>query len=341
MNKYVNVPCAKCGQAFTAEDDVVVCPDCGAPHHRHCYAQLGHCALQEENHAQGKLWEGPTRTPEQLAEKSCPRCGAINLGDAQYCSTCGIPLDGSYHPPGSSPEQAGAGSTNTGYGGGAGGYDNLGAQPAQQPIPIMSPMGPIHYDDDFDGVTAQEIAVYVGPNYRRYLTVFKMMRESGRSFSFNWSAFFLSFSFLFYRKLYRPAIVVLTAMAILCVPRVLYANESMKFMLAEYAHLPIAYDLGLIGNLGSIVDIINLVQLALMLFLATFSDKLYYAHIITEIKKLRAAAPATLPREQWLSMLSLNGGTNPRLGYLSALLTAAVVFGISYLMTYQMVAGLM
>ena len=37
MNKYVNVPCAKCGKPFTEDDDVVVCPDCGAPHHRSCY----------------------------------------------------------------------------------------------------------------------------------------------------------------------------------------------------------------------------------------------------------------------------------------------------------------
>ena len=32
--KYTGIPCAACGKKFTAEDDVVVCPECGTPHHR-------------------------------------------------------------------------------------------------------------------------------------------------------------------------------------------------------------------------------------------------------------------------------------------------------------------
>ena len=29
--KYTGIPCAACGKKFTAEDDVVVCPECGTP----------------------------------------------------------------------------------------------------------------------------------------------------------------------------------------------------------------------------------------------------------------------------------------------------------------------
>ena len=35
--KYTGIPCAACGKKFTAEDDVVVCPECGTPYHRACY----------------------------------------------------------------------------------------------------------------------------------------------------------------------------------------------------------------------------------------------------------------------------------------------------------------
>ncbi len=335
MNKYVNVPCAKCGKPFTEEDDVVVCPDCGAPHHRQCYAELGHCALEAENHAQGKLWTDPSRSPEEIAHKACPRCGAINLADAQYCSTCGIPLDGSYQAPGAAPR------TGTGYGGRTGGYDGREMQRPDEPVPIMTPIGPIRHDDDFDGVTAQEIAAYVGPNYRRYLSVFKMIHDSGRSFSFNWSGFFLNYSFLFYRKLYRYGIVVLGVMAMLLVPRMIYANEAMKYFLSTGYGISIPYDLGLIQNLGKLVDGVNFVQLLIMFLLASFSDKIYYKHVVGEIKKLRSVAPAQLSQEQWLTMLSMNGRVNSKLGYLSAGLTVAIVFGLSYLMTYNLISGLL
>ena len=41
--------CAHCRALLTQEDDVVWCPDCGAPHHRACWQELGHCARQERH----------------------------------------------------------------------------------------------------------------------------------------------------------------------------------------------------------------------------------------------------------------------------------------------------
>lgn len=42
--KYLNYKCPVCNNQFTEEDDVVVCPECGTPHHRECYVQNGTCA---------------------------------------------------------------------------------------------------------------------------------------------------------------------------------------------------------------------------------------------------------------------------------------------------------
>jgi hypothetical protein len=39
--------CALCHALLFAEDDVVYCPTCGAPHHRECYNSKGDCALSE------------------------------------------------------------------------------------------------------------------------------------------------------------------------------------------------------------------------------------------------------------------------------------------------------
>ena len=42
-----NQTCALCHAYLFAEDDVVYCPECGAPHHRECYNKLNNCALAE------------------------------------------------------------------------------------------------------------------------------------------------------------------------------------------------------------------------------------------------------------------------------------------------------
>ncbi len=39
--------CALCHAYLFPEDDVVYCPECGAPHHRECYNSIGKCALLE------------------------------------------------------------------------------------------------------------------------------------------------------------------------------------------------------------------------------------------------------------------------------------------------------
>lgn len=47
MTSNQNQSCALCRAYLFAEDDVVYCPECGAPHHRECYNKLNNCALAE------------------------------------------------------------------------------------------------------------------------------------------------------------------------------------------------------------------------------------------------------------------------------------------------------
>lgn len=49
MFHYLNEVCPVCQKKFAEGDDIVVCPECGAPHHRACYNQLGHCAHEAEH----------------------------------------------------------------------------------------------------------------------------------------------------------------------------------------------------------------------------------------------------------------------------------------------------
>ena len=47
--KYTNYKCPVCNNQFTEDDDVVVCPECGTPHHRECYIQNGNCANADKH----------------------------------------------------------------------------------------------------------------------------------------------------------------------------------------------------------------------------------------------------------------------------------------------------
>lgn len=46
---FKNYFCPVCNNKFTDDDDVVVCPECGTPHHRDCYFSNGGC-FNEERH---------------------------------------------------------------------------------------------------------------------------------------------------------------------------------------------------------------------------------------------------------------------------------------------------
>lgn len=57
MSRFKGIECPVCLAAFGENDDIVVCPDCGAPHHRHCYKELSAC-----KHAAlhgGFIWKSP------------------------------------------------------------------------------------------------------------------------------------------------------------------------------------------------------------------------------------------------------------------------------------------
>ena len=58
MPKYYGCPCEGCGKPLTLQDDIVVCPDCGAPYHRTCYEKMGLC-IHAPAHGAGYEWKFP------------------------------------------------------------------------------------------------------------------------------------------------------------------------------------------------------------------------------------------------------------------------------------------
>lgn len=53
---FIGEKCVLCGKVFEEGDDVVVCPECGSPHHRECYKKHNRCA-NLYMHETGQKWK--------------------------------------------------------------------------------------------------------------------------------------------------------------------------------------------------------------------------------------------------------------------------------------------
>ena len=67
MPKYYGCPCEGCGKPLTLQDDIVVCPDCGAPYHRTCYEKMGLC-IHAPAHGAGYEWKFPYQDAQLRTE---------------------------------------------------------------------------------------------------------------------------------------------------------------------------------------------------------------------------------------------------------------------------------
>ncbi len=193
---YMGKPCPVCSRTFREEDDIVVCPKCGAPYHRECYEEKGACIFKEL-HKNHESWQEPQDSyvkseNEETAEdvSICRRCGAHNPLGAIVCKDCGSFLSREISP---------------------GGYVNPNTsnkQPDGTPFGVNSPftvfwdpMGGVSQEEDFDGVTGAELSKYVKNNTTYYLPVFKRQKDEHRS-RFNFCAFLFTGGWYLYRKQY-------------------------------------------------------------------------------------------------------------------------------------------
>ena len=76
MNKFAGSKCIVCEKEFKEDDDIVICPDCGTPYHRECYAKNGKC-INDELHQNGGEWQ-PEKAEQNPNIIVFPKCGKEN-----------------------------------------------------------------------------------------------------------------------------------------------------------------------------------------------------------------------------------------------------------------------
>ena len=295
MISYVGLDCPVCHRPFTEEDDIVVCPVCGAPHHRACWNRLGHCAC-EDTHGTDHEWRRPQQE-QPHGEKRCPRCGTMNPEEGLFCTKCGLPLN-------QEEAQATAGR--------GGAYSPFGGQQGA-PVVIVDPMGGVDPSETIDEIPVTEIASFLGINSAYYLPRFVSMHKNKSAVNLNWAAGFLSGFWMLYRRMIKPFLIFLIIMVILNIPNMITSSQyisaavqDMEYFLNNGDVNPSLYHpaegLLLATNILSYITI--LVRVALLLF----GNRIYMSYVLKKVRRIREVQEDPTSRGQ---MLSAQGGIKP------------------------------
>ncbi len=204
--EFTQYKCPVCNKSFEKGDDIVVCPECGAPHHRSCYELENKCFYEAE-HAEGFSFEQEQKSGGEAEENSdggekasvgtrCPRCGTDNEPGALFCNHCGLPLMQNGAEAGEAPERE----DQTGR------ANPFGFDSSQNPF--FDPMAGLKPDEELSpGIKVSETAKFVGKRTQYFLLVFKRIKDFGRS-RFNFASFLLPGVYLLYRKMTVPGLII-------------------------------------------------------------------------------------------------------------------------------------
>mgnify|MGYP004714478723 CR=1 FL=1 len=319
MTRYTGNHCPVCEQAFTDEDDIVVCPDCGTPYHRACWQKVGAC-MHKSEHAAGLEWQpefGPD-AEKGAHEATCPNCGPHNQPAAAQCSPCGCPLpkdDGPRPDPKDEDAQVPIYARDP--------------STVHKPDDSRTTPGPridtytaddnggicrreIGPEDPIEGIKAKDWAAFVGRSPIYYLMQFFRMSETKQKVTLSLSAFLFGPAYLFYRKMWKQGLLATLVMVVLSIPgfmSIIATFNPTFFGSLPLGWLPAAYTIGEIGIW------------AFKVILGMFAVSWYHDSSKAQIEEIYMACPEGDGRTE---LLLQRGGTN--------LLAALLYFGIMCLL---------
>lgn len=192
--------CPVCNKEFLSEDEIVVCPVCGAPHHKSCYSKNDGCFYQSL-HTSGFEYKAQNSSSENENHSGsiiCPNCKKENLPDAIFCTSCGSPI----HMTNASAQ---------------------GNSTAFQSSPFTAPYTANQtYDenDNIDDIKTKHYASYIGSNPQYYIAHFKRFSSQKTKTSFNFTAFLVPPIFFLFRKMWAMAAVAVSISIVVMLPSI-------------------------------------------------------------------------------------------------------------------------
>ncbi len=323
--RFTGCTCVCCNNTFCETDDVVVCPECGSPHHRDCWNEKGECA-NASLHADGYSWVFPEelrpkeeKKPSQAdpistdykfknGEKAvvCPHCKALNYGNDAFCMKCRKPFiehnENTIPPQQEFPNDTPAGMY---------GYERMSDDNSYE---YFQRFGGVRPDIMIDGIPVIEYADYIGDKKSgRYIRQFLNMERFGRKLSVSICAFLFGPIWYFYRKMFKEGLIFLLAFLLLtCVQAWCGITESTKAVYAEmgnvYSELisgeitPVEMEEQLLEIQERLINteptkedelknavntVTEVLNIVLLLIMTFFADHLYKRKITADIMKIR------------------------------------------------------
>lgn len=197
---YKNQICPVCKKLFCDDDDVVVCPVCGTPHHRDCYREYGKC-MNSELHSTGFIYktvneEADTEKSKEKADKNIYN-DEINQNKREYTEEILTQIK----------EQINSNDSENVF---------------------------------IEGRPVKYYEAAVGKNQRYFIPRFLIMDKTDKKVVYNFTAFLFPFAWTLYRKLYKFAAAVLAFYFVIICASVLpvvtnkeYMDASVKLYTAE------------------------------------------------------------------------------------------------------------
>ncbi len=256
--------CPICNSYLFAEDDVVFCPTCGAPHHRDCFKAVGHCGL-EHTHGTDEQYDRLKKTqdhnqtqqpqePEQTQNPEiCPNCKNRLTEDMLVCPYCGRPRNVKVFS-----------------------FDLLGG------VKPETDLG--------QGITANEAKDFVQVNTQRYIPKFEELKH--RKFSWNWAALLFPHAWFLSRKMYKVGslFIALSVAAKVCYIPLMKAMSTAVFSTtAEYINY-VFQNIDTFGKAPLLLALLgSVISFSASIIAALLADKLYKNHALNKIAELKNA----------------------------------------------------
>ena len=169
---------------FFDDEDIVVCPECGAPYHRECWNSVGTCIHSAEHGSYE--WKGDSAELREHLE---------NVESAQI----------------NKPETS------------EDGFEIFHVESYDEYREIMD-RKLLEQQKDFeevDGVTAQELLKFVGKNGYYYLPVFKDIRKNNKLLKLNFASFLFFPIHCFYRRMNLFGVIMMVLLFLSTETRIL------------------------------------------------------------------------------------------------------------------------
>lgn len=284
---FTKYKCAVCNKDFNKGDDIVVCPECGTPHHRECWKQAGECINSFKHNS-----EEPVEILKAEAETEKPdiQKGVFN-GEFQS----EVNTENNNSP--------------------------LNEQDVRDLLNRLKTDSITPESEIYEGCTVSEYEAVVGKNLNIYIPNFMFEAKTKKSDRWNIPAFFVPFAWSVYRKMYGFAAIILAVyialFGIISYP-ILSNTELMEqsqicyekdpeFMYDVYYYL--ANEEGsLTPEQTKLVDLlrestlpkalsitVSLAEYVLRIVYAMFANHLYFKRCTEKIKKAKSTG---IPKEQ-------------------------------------------